>query len=66
MSKILLLGASGRFSEQDNHLRIKNVYKAQLAEAPNAQLVMNTQARHFIMFDDSAWLNKQIVNFLRE
>ena len=65
-NKILLLGASGGFTKQSDHLRIKNLYNEQLAGASNAKLVMNTQARHFIMLDDSAWLNKQIVDFLGE
>jgi N-formylmaleamate deformylase len=63
-SKILLLGASGGFTKQSDHLRIKNLYNEQLAGASDAKLVMNTKARHFIMFDDSAWLNKQVIDFL--
>lgn len=65
-SKILLLGASGGFTEQSDHLRIRDLYNEQLAGSTDAKLIMNSQARHFIMLDDSTWLNQTIIEFLRE
>lgn len=65
-SKILLLGASGGFAEQSDHLRIRDLYNEQLAGSTDVKLIMNSQARHFIMLDDSTWLNQTIIEFLRE
>jgi pimeloyl-ACP methyl ester carboxylesterase len=63
-SPILLLGASGAFTEQKDHLRVRKLYNEQLSGASNAKLMMNTDSRHFIMFDDASWLNQQVVQFL--
>ena len=38
----------------------------QLAKAPHGKVNMNTQSRHFIMYDDPAWLNEQINHFIKE
>ncbi|MEJ2417222.1 MAG: alpha/beta hydrolase [Exilibacterium sp.] len=65
-SRILLLGASGGFTKPDEHASIKQLYQEQLADAANATLKMNTRAKHFIMLDDSAWLNQQVQQFLDE
>jgi pimeloyl-ACP methyl ester carboxylesterase len=65
-TKVLLLGASGGFTEESDHLRMKNLYNEQLVMATQAKLVMNSQVRHFIMLDDSAWLTKQVTDFLNE
>lgn len=45
---------------------VKAPYQQQLEKLPAVQLDMNTQARHFIMPDDPAWLNQQIRSFLQE
>ena len=63
-SPILLLGASGALTEQKDHLQVRKLYNEQLSGASDAKLIMNTHSRHFIMFDDAAWLNQQIVRFL--
>jgi N-formylmaleamate deformylase len=60
----LLLGASGGFDDKAQHAAAQQLYQEQLAALPSAKLKMNTQSRHFIMFDDSQWLNAQIREFL--
>lgn len=63
---ILLLGASGAFTNQAEHAYAKSLYEEQLAQAPHARVIMNTESRHFIMFDDPTWLNNHITAFLGE
>ena len=63
---ILLLGASGAFTNQAEHAYAKSLYEEQLAQAPHARVTMNTESRHFIMFDDPTWLNNHITAFLGE
>ena len=40
-------------------------YKSQVAKAPDATVVFAAKAKHFIMFDEPEWLNKQIDEFLK-
>lgn len=63
-SPVLLLGASGGFDSDSQHTMVEALYKQQLSNLPHAQLVMNTKARHFIMFDDPQWLKQRVLNFL--
>lgn len=60
----LLLGASGGFDDLAQHAAAEQLYQEQLAALPSAKLKMNTHSRHFIMFDDPQWLNKQVIAFL--
>lgn len=62
---VLLLGASGALPAQAQ-AGVKALYQQQLEKLPAAQLDINTQARHFIMLDDPAWLNQKIRRFLQE
>ncbi len=62
---VLLLGASGALPPQAQ-AGVKALYQQQLEKLPAAQLDINTQARHFIMLDDPAWLNQKIRRFLQE
>jgi len=61
---MLLLGASGAFSTDEQHQFAQALYAQQLEKAPNATLVMNRKARHFMMWDDPNWLEAQIDEFL--
>ncbi|MFT4654702.1 MAG: N-formylmaleamate deformylase [Kangiellaceae bacterium] len=61
---ILMLGASGAFTQTAQHAQVEALYAAQFAEVPNATVVMNTKIRHFMMFDDLAWTGQQIEKFL--
>jgi pimeloyl-ACP methyl ester carboxylesterase len=63
-SPVLLLGASGGFSNDEQKAQVQRLYAEQLTALPSAQLLMNTTSRHFIMFDDPKWLEQQIVTFL--
>ena len=65
-SAVLLLGASGGFSHDQQKTAMQQLYQQQLAAHPKAQLIMNTQSRHFIMFDDPMWLKQQVQRFLSE
>lgn len=61
---ILLLGASGGFTTDTQHKQVKQLYTEQMQSAKDATVTMNTQARHFIMFDDLPWLVTQIKQFI--
>ncbi|WP_133468034.1 alpha/beta fold hydrolase [Paraglaciecola marina] len=63
-SPVLLLGASGGFDSDSQQTMVDALYKQQLSSLPHAKLVMNTKARHFIMFDDPSWFEHQVLNFL--
>lgn len=60
---MLLLGASGAFTQATQHEQVAELYQAQLSEVKSAKVVMNTQSRHFIMFDDIDWLEQQVRDF---
>jgi pimeloyl-ACP methyl ester carboxylesterase len=62
---VMLLGASGALPPQAQ-AGVKALYQQQLEKLPAAQLDINTNARHFIMLDDPAWLNRKIRSFLQE
>ncbi len=63
---ILLLGASGGFDSESAQQSVENLYRQQLAKVPHGEVKMNTQSRHFIMYDDPAWLSEQINHFIKE
>lgn len=63
-SKVLLIGASGAFTQASQQQQVEVLYKQQLVGLANAQLVMNTQDRHFIMLDNEPWLLDQILHFI--
>ena len=64
-SPILLLGASGGFSDETSKKMAENLYQNQLKNAPNALVKMNTQSRHFIMYDAPTSLSQQVLQFLQ-
>ena len=61
---ILFLGASGGVSDNDSKEMVKQLYTEQFANAKQAKVVMNTQSRHFIMYDDLPWLLQQTTQFI--
>lgn len=63
-ASLLLIGASGGFNSEPEHTFIRNLYKEQLSDKKDASLIMNTNAKHFIMFDDGEWLTDQLLNTL--
>ena len=65
-SPALLIGAAGGFTEDSDRLAVKALYQQQLSKLNGAQLVMNNQSRHFIMFDQPQWLAQEITAFLKQ
>lgn len=63
---ILMLGASGGFSQQAQHQQAKALYTGQFENVKNAEVVMNTKVRHFMFFDDANWVSEQINQFLEK
>jgi N-formylmaleamate deformylase len=63
-SPVLLLGAAGGFTDNTQKVAAEHLYREQLQALPSAKLHMNTESRHFIMYDAPVWLNKQVVDFL--
>ncbi|MEP4891604.1 MAG: alpha/beta hydrolase [Aliiglaciecola sp.] len=65
-TNILMLGASGGYSQQAQHKMVSSLYSQQFENVKNATVVMNTTTRHFMFFDDATWVNQQITQFLGE
>lgn len=65
-SSVLLIGASGAFTTEEQHQSIEKLYRQQLSQAAESKLVMNTNDRHFIMLDNPSWLINHIQSFLSE
>lgn len=63
-SAVLLLGASGGFDTNEQKDAMQRLYAQQLQALPSAQLLMNSNSRHFIMLDDPKWLEVQVTSFL--
>lgn len=63
-SPVLLLGASGGFSTDEQKTAMQTLYAQQLVALPSAELRMNTDSRHFVMLDDPMWLEEQVLTFL--
>lgn len=59
----LLIGASGAAPETLQPA-FQKAYELQVAAAPKARVIMATKARHFIMFDDPAFLFAALDEFL--
>ncbi|MBM7074379.1 alpha/beta hydrolase [Shewanella sp. 202IG2-18] len=60
----LLLGASGGFDLDKDKQAMENLYKGQIVNQINAQVTMNTQSKHFLMWDEPHWLQAQISDFV--
>ena len=63
---VLLIGAAGGYSEASQQESVKALYQAQLELAPDAELLMNNNGRHFLMWDEPSWLTKTIKQFVKE
>ncbi|MFT5278059.1 MAG: N-formylmaleamate deformylase [Glaciecola sp.] len=61
---ILMLGASGGFTELAQHEQVRALYEQQFENVKNAEVVMNTKTRHFMFFDDAQWVSQQVTQFL--
>mgnify|MGYP000601192451 CR=1 FL=1 len=63
---MLLIGASGGFTQPEQHEAIKALYQAQLVQTKQIELKMNSQGRHFLMWDQPQWLIDKITQFIKE
>lgn len=65
-AKITLLGASGGFPNEEMKQNTEALYQQELSNALKANVMMNTQSRHFIMYDDPQWLLNHIMAAIQE
>jgi pimeloyl-ACP methyl ester carboxylesterase len=63
---ILMLGALGAFTHETQYQQAQSLYEQQFVDVKNATVIMNTKARHFIMYDQPLWLVAQIRSFLEK
>lgn len=63
---LLLIAAQGAFTNEKDRLNASSLYQQQISGVINAKLVVNSQVRHFIMWDDNKWLMTQTDSFLKD
>jgi len=61
---VLLIGSGASAQTAEMKKTLEQSYEAQVAKIPNHRVVMAEKARHFIMFDDPAFLFKTMDEFL--
>lgn len=61
----LVLGTWVAYKDFAPRAAIEQVYRAQYAKLPGVQVEMADSARHFIMYDDPAWMYDRIDRFLK-
>jgi pimeloyl-ACP methyl ester carboxylesterase len=64
-SPLLLVMAGGGMPDAARE-RTRTAYEAQISAAPRGRVVVATDARHFVMLDDPAFLHDAIERFLNE
>jgi len=62
---LLLIAAQGAFQNDKSRQFATSIYQQQIESVPNAHLITNTDARHFIMWDDNLWLMTETDSFLQ-
>ena len=62
---LLLIGAGGLLPESVQPA-LKAAYEAQVANVPNKTVVMHPKSRHFVMYDEPAFLFATIDEFLKK
>ncbi len=62
---LLLIAAQGAFQNEQSRKFATFLYQQQIDNVPNAHLITNTNARHFIMWDDARWLMAETALFLK-
>jgi N-formylmaleamate deformylase len=62
---LLLIAAQGVFTNEQDRLNASTLYQQQISDVTNAKLVVNSQVRHFIMWDDNEWLMTETDSFLQ-
>ena len=62
---LLVLGSWAAYAPYGSTLEsTKGIFSAQYAAAPNVDIRMSEAGYHFLTWDDSAWVNAQIADFL--
>ena len=62
-ARVLLIGATGGFPPAAQE-QVRSVYEQQIAQIPVHELKVATHSRHFVMYDDPAFLFAALDNFL--
>jgi len=62
---LLLIAAQGAFQNEKARQFATSLYQQQIESVPNAHIITNTNARHFIMWDDNSWLMATTDSFLQ-
>jgi len=62
---LLLIAAQGAFTNENDRLNASALYQQQISHVTNAKLLVNSQVRHFIMWDDNEWLMTETNAFLQ-
>jgi len=62
---LLLIAAQGAFTNEQDRMNASALYQEQITGMTNAKLVVNSEVRHFIMWDDNQWLMKKTDTFLQ-
>jgi pimeloyl-ACP methyl ester carboxylesterase len=64
---MLVLGSWAAYAQYGSTLEsTQAIFTAQYAAAPNVDIRMSETGYHFLTWDDSAWVNAQIAEFLGE
>lgn len=61
----LVLGSWIAYKDYGSKPMFEQMYKAQYQQLPNVKVELADTARHFIMYDDPAWMYDRIDNFLK-
>ncbi|RFP09663.1 MULTISPECIES: alpha/beta fold hydrolase [unclassified Duganella] len=61
----LVLGAWIAYKDYGTKPMFEQLYKSQYQQLPNVKVELADNARHFIMYDDPAWMYDRIDNFLK-
>ncbi|MQA38060.1 alpha/beta fold hydrolase [Rugamonas aquatica] len=64
-SPTLVLGAWYAYKDYGTKPMFEQMYKSQYQQLPNVKVELADTARHFIMYDDPAWMYDRIDNFLK-
>jgi len=62
---LLLIAAQGAFTNENDRSKASALYQQQIANVANAKLRVNSESRHFIMWDDNNWLMNETELFLQ-
>src|SRR5690606_17303045 len=63
-SPLLLIGAGGGCVDEEERKQLEQCYRAQVSLIPRHEFVFAADARHFIQFDDPAFLWTRMEDFL--